>query len=287
MPKKYLPKYDYTGESHVESDDDYWYIYLKSTGVLSLEWPKTIDVFLVGGGGSGGNGTGAGGGGGGYTANGRQISIAAHQDYRIVVGLGGVGGDSLPEDSNGENGTPSIAFGLTAEGGMGGLYDEELWNGAGGNGGSGGGAGSYSKEEPGGDGGSNGGSGKKSLNALGGVGQRSSTHAFADSRYPLYAGGGGGYCRRGFSYGGEGGGGDGEGQRDSGSAVVGAKAGAPNTGGGGGGGSSAGAGGSGIVIIRGAEQDYLPVFFEDMRLQEVWYDGTRCDHLIFNGQQLY
>ena len=97
MPKKYLPKYDYTGESHVESDDDYWYIYLKSTGVLSLEWPKTIDVFLVGGGGSGGNGTGAGGGGGGYTANGRQISIAAHQDYRIVVGLGGVGGESLPE----------------------------------------------------------------------------------------------------------------------------------------------------------------------------------------------
>lgn len=286
MPNKFLPKYYFTGESSCDSDEDYWYIYLKSTGDLQLEWPKTIDVFLVGGGGSGGNGTGAGGGGGGYTTNGRRISIADHQDYRIVVGLGGVGGDSLPDGSSGANGTESIAFGLTAAGGSGGTWND-TWNCPGGNGGSGGGAGSYSKENPGGDGGSNGGSGKKSVNALGGVGQMSSTHAFADSRYPLYAGGGGGYCRRGFSYGGEGGGGDGEGQRDGDSPVVGAKAGTPNTGGGGGGGSLAGAGGSGIVIIRGTEQDYLPVYFEDTRLQEIYYNGVRAESLVFNGQRLY
>ena len=54
-----------------------------------------------------------------------------------------------------------------------------------------------------------------------------------------------------------------------------------------GGDSGSGAGGSGVVIIRSAEQDYLPVFFDGLRLQEVWFGGTRAESLIFNGQKLY
>lgn len=298
MPNKFLPKYYFTGESSCDSDEDYWYIYLKSTGDLTMEWPKKIDVFLVGGGGAGGNGTAAGGGGGGYTTTGKNISIDADTEYRIVVGRGGEGGEVAVPYSNGYDGQPSMAFGLTAAGGEGGKClspsaGEQVPS-PGGSGGSGGGGGTYKKEADGGfagAGGSNGSSGGRSDGAAGGSGQGSNTHAFADSRYPLYAGGGGGYSRRGMSYGGEGGGGHGEYQPDSDDEETPAADGTPNTGGGGGGGGEStglgGAGGSGIVIIRSSIQDYLPVFFGDTRLQEVWYNGVRAESLVFNGQELY
>lgn len=295
MPKRYIPKYYYTGESSADSDEQYWYIYLKSTGHISFDWPKKIDVFLVGGGGAGGNGAAAGGGGGGYTTTGKNISIVDHVEYSVLIGRGGVGGDVTPMYSNGADGESTQAFGLTAMGGEGGKIIANMTPSPGGSGGSGGGAGTYVKPEDGGfagAGGSNGSAGGRSNGASGGAGQGSSTHAFADARYPLYAGGGGGYTRKGsVAKGGEGGGGDGQGEEPLRGGDVEAVAGTPNTGGGGGAGDSlfhGGApGGSGVVIIRGTEQDYLPVYFEDTRLQEIWYNGTRCDSLIFNGQKLY
>lgn len=62
-------------------------------------------------------------------------------------------------------------------------------------------------------------------------------------------------------------------------------------GGGGGGDIGAGvasaAGGSGIVILRGTEDDILPVIFNGTQLTKLIYNGTTVEHLIYNGQQLY
>jgi len=288
MANRTIPKYYYTGESSTSADEQYWYVYLKSSGVISFTFPKTVDVFLVGGGGAGGNGAGAGGGGGGYTAMGANIAIQEETQYSITVGLGGAGGSVTGSDRTGEDGKESAAFGLSAAGGKGGMWESD-YSGAGGAGGSGGGGGTYEKPEYGGSsgaGGSNGGAGGRSDAAAGGAGQGSTTYAFADSHYALYAGGGGGYARRGpGGAGGAGGGGDGEGQ--DGDTVISAKSGEPGTGGGGGGGGSGGAGGSGVVIIRGREQDYLPVVFEDTRLHEIYYNGVLAESLVFNGMTLY
>ena len=48
-----------------------------------------------------------------------------------------------------------------------------------------------------------------------------------------------------------------------------------------------GDGGSGIVILRGTEDDVLPVIFNGTQLTQLIYNGTTVEHLIYNGQQLY
>ena len=48
-----------------------------------------------------------------------------------------------------------------------------------------------------------------------------------------------------------------------------------------------GAGGSGIVILRGTEDDMLPIIFNGTQISQLIYNGTTIQHLIYNGQQLY
>ena len=44
---------------------------------------------------------------------------------------------------------------------------------------------------------------------------------------------------------------------------------------------------AGNVILRGTEDDVLPVIFNGTQLTQLIYNGTTVEHLIYNGQQLY
>lgn len=87
-----------------------------STGANAVE----IEYFIVAGGGGGGFGVGGGGGGGGIREGTLTISIPPSasfpQAYTFTVG----GGGPINPSATGSNGTPSTAFGLTADGGGGG-----------------------------------------------------------------------------------------------------------------------------------------------------------------------
>ena len=48
-----------------------------------------------------------------------------------------------------------------------------------------------------------------------------------------------------------------------------------------------GKGGSGIVIIRGEQDDELPVYFDRTRLQRLFFNGLEIEHLIYNGTQVF
>lgn len=273
MANKVVPKFNYSGEFTTGADENYWYIYCKTTGDLSFIFPKEIDVTVVGGGGGGANRNGEDGGGGGeggaVTVK-KGIDLAANTDYRIVIGTGGTGGPKINYDGS-TSGTKSTAFGVTAAGG-----NRGSWR----SGGKGAGNG--------GDGGTGGESSSSTNATAGGIGVR----AFSESAYGYYGGGGGGGQRRNVAAtnnGGNGGGGNGgagyEGNHSGGNATA-------NTGGGGGGsgGESDGTGGNGangIVIIRGSEQDYVNAYFNGTRLTEVYYNGTKLTSWVHNGVKLF
>lgn len=235
-----MPEFTYSGIYQLLDDGkngstQNWRIKFLTSGTLKFtKVVDEIDLFLVGGGGSAAsivNQVGGGNaGGGGYTKTQKRVPVEAGKSYEILVGAGGA---ENPSHNTPVNGSPSSAFGYSADGGYGGGFT------AGGNGGSGGGGG-YDKSGNGGSDGGNGG-GASGESYRGGYGQGSTTREFGESGATLYAGGGGGTKT---GVGGAGGGGS------SGSAGV------ANTGGGGGGRYSYGtpgcAGGSGIVVIRNA-----------------------------------
>ena len=193
----------------VYSDSQYWYVKVKESGYIRFSYPKTVDIFLVGGGGAGASGNGASGGGGGYARTWRGIGLERNVNYHVEIGRGGI-----PSYSNeaaggqgGDGGATRFTVGETTyevEGGKGGIRLGDDQNSPGGAGGCGGGAGSYVDGQYGGDGGSNAGNGGRAGNktGVGGVGQAqregdhgypATTRAFGTGE--LYAGGGGGSSR--------------------------------------------------------------------------------------------
>ncbi len=267
MAKK-IPAYAYTGRHEASSDGTYWYIYLESSGRLKFDYGKTVDVCLVGGGGGGMSvnhygSSGASGGGGGSVKNLSSVALAAGEEADITIGKGGAAQ---------ENGTATSAFGSSAGGGT---------AGAGGNGG----------KDTGGSG------------ADGDAGIR----AFGDSAADYYGGDGGGGAggqTDDYGKGGAGGGGDGGTGGRPGIQGGNGENGEANTGGGGGGGGSGnsfeydtgvinvtggkgGAGGSGVVIIRGTQDDLIPVFFNGTQLSAVFLNGRKAAGLIYDGVRVY
>ncbi len=260
-----VPAFTYSGTSSSEVKNGYWYIYLKSSGTIKFSYAKKLDACIVGGGAAGQGRTGANtdgrtyGGGGGTVLNKTGISASAGTSYSIVIGSGGEWGLS-PTD-----GSASKAFGHSASGG------------------------STTAQVDVSDKGKDG------------------TYAFGDSSLSRYGGGGGrgGAAPGGAGYsGGAGGGGKGGGAGNYSGGGANAVAGKANTGGGGGGwgdslywkdgddwlsesGGHNANGGSGIVILRGTEDDTLPVIFNGTQLTKLIYNGTTVQHLIYNGKQLY
>ena len=275
MAKK-IPSYEYTGEHEAAADERYWYIYLKSSGSLTFGHEKKMLEACIVGGGAGGESDNGGtdgerGGNGGQVKNITQ-HVLADTPYPIVVGSGGAAGikGAFPG-----KGTASSAFGTSASGGEGASGGA----GAGGTGGKG---------------------------EAGGAG----TYAFGDSSMLRYGGGGGGGAgaqtgenERGT--GGAGGGGRGAGGAGAYTEGGAAQNGVEHTGGGGGGeggfyyddefgdqrydaaGGAAGEGGSGVVILRGTEEDLIPVFFNGTQLSVVILNGKKAAGMVYDGVRLY
>jgi hypothetical protein len=117
-----------------------------SSGTFTVPSGLTLSatVLIVGGGGAGGysvgdTDTGKGGGGAGGVLFANPLSIPANS-YSIVVGNGGAGQASGPNNPGAPNGQNSTGFGVTANGGGGGGSPDGQPNNGGANGGSGGGA---------------------------------------------------------------------------------------------------------------------------------------------------
>ena len=261
-----IPAFAYTGESSAEMKGDTWYIYLRSSGTLTFSYKKTLEVCAVGGGAGGARRVTAAetglrtcGGGGGSVVNRSGVSAAAGTGYAVVIGSGGELGSA---------GGASSAFGVEAEGGV---TPEE----------------GQTKGMPGKDG----------------------SYAFGDSSLSRYGGGGGsgGAAEDDGAAGGAGGGGKGgAGGKIAAIRPGDAEAGKPNTGGGGGGfgtdysykkdgdntytvigGGGAAAGGSGIVILRGTEDDFLPVKFGGVQLSKILFNGEEVTGLVYGGTTIF
>ena len=235
-----------------------------------------VDYLVVAGGGGGGKNAGAGGGAGGYRSNvlgelsGGNSSpepsySVSSQNYSIVIGAGGIGGNISDCSTFGGNGQSSSVFGIISLGGGsgvnsggsngnsggsgGGTANCETGNRIGGSGVSGQGfkggdgtiPGGYSRT--GGGGGGAGGTGQNSVSSTQAGAGGSGLGSRITGTLIYYAGGGGGGVHSGNDgIGGIGGGGNG-----------GSQAGVNGTGGGGGAGRSpndGAQGGSGIIIIR-------------------------------------
>jgi hypothetical protein len=41
------------------------------------------------------------------------------------------------------------------------------------------------------------------------------------------------------------------------------------------------------VIIRGAQDDYVPVYFDGTQLQEIYFNGAKVESLIHNGTKIF
>ena len=83
-------------------------------------------------------------------------------------------------------------------------------------------------------------------------------------------------------------------EEQAGTDAVAATAGGANTGGGGGGGGGSNtavrdgaSGGSGIVVIRGSQDDLIPVFYNGTQLAKIIYNGVTVGSLVYNGTKLY
>lgn len=260
-----VPAFTYSGTSSSEVKGGYWYIYLKSSGTLKFTYAKKLEACIVGGGAAGQGRSAADtslrtyGGGGGTVLNKTGISASAGTGYSIVIGSGGKKGLSST------NGSASTAFGYSASGG--------------------------------------------STEAQVGVSNTglNGTYAFGDSALSRYGGGGGrgGTSPGGAgSSGGAGGGGKGGGGGDYSSGGASAVAGATNTGGGGGGygddlnwqdgdgwnwsgGGDNADGGSGIVILRGTQDDLLPVKFNGVQIAKMTFNGQDVTGLIYGGARIF
>ncbi|MBP3284400.1 MAG: InlB B-repeat-containing protein [Clostridia bacterium] len=100
--------YSFTGNSMTAKDNNYWYVYLKSSGTLTFSKNLTVNACIVGGGAGGGGGDPGKGGGGGTVTNRSNISVTTGTNYTITIGAGGA------VDTAGGS---SSAFGTTAAGG--------------------------------------------------------------------------------------------------------------------------------------------------------------------------
>lgn len=102
-----------------------------------------VNVLMFGGGGGGAGGPGSGGGGGGHMSQG-SFDLSPLQTVNITIGAGGAGGASN-ENNGTAGGVTSFGSYLSANGGSGGTYHNELYTdrraGIGGSGGTGGGGG--------------------------------------------------------------------------------------------------------------------------------------------------
>ena len=240
----------YTGSYNIVTNGNYRYMYLKTSGTLTLKDNSIYDFFLVGGGASGRGGgyVASGGGGGGYTKT-IKSNFLGPCTIPVVIGSGGQTGNySYPQSG----GNSSVTINSVTSFAMGGSSTRaagtpQYWGSDGGSGG----AGQY------GIGGSDGSNGT-GYNY--GTGQGVTTRAFAEAGNTLYAGGGSSpnsnYSSACYIEGGAGGGGAGIRNGGYGDAYGGS--GTANTGGGGGAAEPfdsdcngyGGAGGSGVVIIR-------------------------------------
>ena len=255
-----VPAFTYSGTSRSEVKDGYWYIYLKSSGTIKFSYAKTLEACIVGGGAAGQGRSAATtgvrtyGGGGGTVLNKTGISVSAGTGYSIVIGSGGTRGLSSTD------GSASKAFGYSAAGGS-------------------------TEAQVGTDEGKNG------------------TYAFGDRTLSRYGGGGGrggdSPGGGGFS-GGAGGGGYGADGGSYGGRGADAIAGEANTGGGGGGygsdlhwdgnfaaGGDNADGGSGVVILRGTQDDLLPVKFNGVQIAKMTFNGENVTGLIYDGTRIF
>lgn len=285
MAKK-IPAFSYTGAYRTQSDENYWYIFLLTSGTLTFQYAKNaIDVGCVGGGGAttyhqqSANTAGGCGGGGGYISTG-TAAVAAGQGYAVTIGEGGaVPGVWLPA---GDGGTTS-ALGVSAAGGKGARDIGWLEPGTPGAGtGTGGTGGVQNKNAP----------------TAGGDGQM----LFGFGPYGGGGGGGGTAPAVAGGSGGLGGGGAGGFGGNYGTDGKAGEAGAANTGGGAGGpgggyvdedsrynskGGMGAAGGSGIVILRGTQDDLIPVVIDGTQLSELYFNGVKVTSLVFGGVKLF
>ena len=257
--------------------------FLEEVGPTSI--PLTVDYLVVAGGGGGGGSVAGGGGGGGLLTSIGSTSLTLNPGttYTCTVGIGGSGGPTMTQGTDGSNSSFSGA-GITTitstGGGAGGTSTSAGSNTAGRNGGSGGGGswyinssgagkfggsgiagqgfgGGYASGAPSGQssGGGGGGAGAVGGNGienirggLGGSGLQNSI-TVASGTGPYYAGGGGGGGGLNTAAGGAGGGGIGQKSTTNGGS------GTNGLGGGGGGsfnysGGSGGNGGDGVIILR-------------------------------------
>ena len=255
-----VPAFTYSGASSTEVKGGYWYIYLKSSGTIKFSYAKTLEACIVGGGAAGQGRSAATtgirtyGGGGGTVLNKTGISASAGTGYSIVIGSGGTKGLSSTD------GSASTAFGYSASGGS-------------------------------------------TTGQVGTDKGKDGTYAFNDSTLSRYGGGGGrgGDSRGGAgSSGGAGGGGKGADGGNYGGGGADAVAGTANTGGGGGGygsdlnldgnfeaGGDNADGGSGVVILRGTQDDLLPVKFNGVQIAKMTFNGQTVTGLIYNGTRIF
>lgn len=230
-----------------------WYIRLKSSGTFAFRYAKTeVDIFLQAGGGGGGEGSLVSGdsfyNGGGGGAGGYQSTQYAQAISGTHEITIGAGG------AVGQKGGTTSAFGFNATGGAPGGNIT-----AGKAGTAAGGAGGKYHGDGVGDSGDDGKQGKQ---------------AFGTGDIYYGAGGGGAAASFGES--------SGKGGKTGGGA--GFKNATANTGSGGGGEAK---GGSGIVILRGAQDDQLPVKFDGVTLQRIVYNGQDVMHLIHDGTTIF
>ena len=114
---------------YLDSNGNIWTVLeFTQPGTLVCNEPGLCDVFMIGGGGAGGrsygnNDTGKGGGGAGMALWRQSFPITAGS-YPITVGLGGVSPGTTESNQSsygqGNFGGDTIAFGVTAKGGVGG-----------------------------------------------------------------------------------------------------------------------------------------------------------------------
>ena len=265
-----VPEYSFTGEASHELIDGTWYIFLKSTGDFKMLYGKgSVDVFLCGGGGGGesvAEDDGGSGGAGGYLTTRYGVRID-NISYPVIVGAGGEAD---------KKGGDTKAFGYIAEGGSPGDRGEPgtLGTGAGGKGGY-----YWDGANIGYDGGD-------------AVDGRLAFNGDTSLGNALYGGGGGGGGSK-VANGGKGGK---TGGADGSSTPGGAPEPAAANMGGGGGGSKpngtsrvapGGLGGSGVVILRGTENDFSPVWFNGTQVSEIFFNGERVEGFIYDGVRLF
>lgn len=247
-----IPSYSYTGSHSAELIGETWYIYLLSSGTLTLDYTKKADIFLCGSGAGGSNTSGengATGGGGGKrkTVSGETIAAGS---YAITVGAS-VSSATAGKATSAFN--YSAAGGSIGGGGSGGSNDAETAGGkaSGGSYPFGASAGSSYAAKLFGTNGAGGGA-KYTANGSGiNVGGKTSGAGGGGTGY--YGGGGGG--AKGVDYGND-----------------------TNKG---------GASGAGIVILRETEDDFLPVWFNGTQLSEMYMNGAKVETFTFDGTKIF